>query len=269
MNTLSKMKNTLILSAVFASSLFANERHFGYTYETATMPKNAKEIEVWTTARIGRDNFYSRLDHRLEFETGLTDKLQAAFYLNWGQITSEDGAGGLVTGFNWEGISTELKYQFSNPASDPIGFALYGELGYGTEAVELEAKALFDKYMEPFMFAFNLVGEMEFEAEPGELELEEYEIEMDLAAGIAITPAFWMGLELRSHNEIAKEASGEMEFEHSALFFGPSVSYATPSWWMTFSVMPQVPGIKVTGDGMTEMQEHESIETRLLFSLIF
>ena len=264
------LRERVVMALLFAFlAVPANDRHFGYTYETATMPKNSKELEMWTTARMGRDNYYSRLDHRMEFETGLTDKLQTAFYLNWNQITGDDGAGGLTTSFNWEGFSSEFKYQLSNPAADPLGFALYGEVGYGTEATEVEAKLLFDKWVEPLMFAFNLVGELEFEAESGEMELEEIEIVPLLAVGYAVSPAFWLGLEFRSHNEIAKESGAEeMEFEHSALFLGPTLAYATSSWWMTFSVLPQIPGPKVTGDGPLELQEHEYMEARLLFSFV-
>ena len=99
------LPRALFLGLILAAGIQANDRHFGYTYETATMSKGARELEVWSTARMGRDDFYSRLDHRLEFETGLTDNLQTAFYLKWRQITSEDGAGGLVTAYGWQGIS--------------------------------------------------------------------------------------------------------------------------------------------------------------------
>ena len=57
----------LTLPAVAA----ANDRHFTYTYETAVLPPGARELEVWTTWRAGRERYYSRFDHRLELEVGV------------------------------------------------------------------------------------------------------------------------------------------------------------------------------------------------------
>lgn len=256
------------LGAALAAPALANERHFAYTYETAVLPPGGKELEVSTTFRTGRDEYYSRLDHRLEFEAGITDKVMTAFYLNWNNITSEVSPGALGTQFAWEGVSSEWKWKLSDPVADPLGFALYGEVGYATDAIELEAKTLFDKKIGKILWAANLVAEGEFEAEPEEFELEEIELEVDLGASYAVSPRLSLGLELRNHNEIAKEAgSEEMEFEHSALFFGPNISYATESWWMTFSLLPQLPALmKAGGGGILVLDEHEKINARLLFS---
>jgi len=261
-----KMK-TLPILLLLGFSAFANNRHFGYTYETATMPKGARELEVWSTARMGRTDFYSRLDHRMEFETGLTDNLQTSFYLNWRQITAQVGTGGLASSFDWEGISSEWKYKFSDPSADPLGFALYGELGYNTDEVELEVKTLFDKRAGDFLMAANLVGELVYEAEPAEWSLHEIEFEEDFSVSYGVTPAFAAGLEFRNHNNVSREpVSQDMKFEYSALFLGPTLAYQTSKWWVTFTVLPQWPGIKTTG-GIQELGDHEKLEARLLFSV--
>jgi hypothetical protein len=228
----------------------------------------AKEIEVWSTIRHGREDYYSRLDHRLEFEVGVTERVMTAFYLNWENITSEGAAGVLGSEFGWGGFSNEWKWKITDPVADAVGFALYGEVGYGTDEVELEAKTLFDKKIGKWLLAANLVGELEFEAEPEELELEEMVAEIDLGVSYPVSQHFTLGLELRNHNEFAKEAgSEEFEYEHSALFLGPNVSYATESWWMSFSLLPQLPALmKEEGGSMFVLDEHEQINARLLFS---
>src|SRR5262245_38541568 len=63
---------------VFSTPAWANHRLFTYTYETAVLPQDARELELWTTWRGGRDRYYSAFDHRLEFEIGLTDQLMTA-----------------------------------------------------------------------------------------------------------------------------------------------------------------------------------------------
>ena len=261
---MSRISVALLLSCAAA---FANNRHFGYTYETATMAKGALELEVWSTARMGHSDYYSRLDHRMEFETGLTDNLQTSFYLNWSEVTSEDGTGGLATSFDWKGISSEWKYKFSDPSADAVGFALYGELGYNTDEVELEAKTLFDKRVGDFLMAANLVGELVYEAEPADWDLHEIEFEEDVSMSYGFTSAFSAGLELRNHSNFTRDPAGKnLEFEYSALFLGPTMAYQTNNWWVTITVLPQLPGIKTTG-GIQELGDHEKLEARLLFSV--
>jgi hypothetical protein len=260
---ISRFRLPALLGLALCSAASANERHFTYLYETAILPPGGREIEVSTTFRAGRDQYYSALDHRLEFEFGITEKVMSSFYLNWSNVSSEGSLGTVGNEFEWQGISSEWKWKLSDPVADPLGFALYGEVSYGTKEFELEAKTLFDKKIGNLLLAANLVAEGEFETGPDETELE-----ADLGASFAITPHFSAGLELRNHNEIAEESgSEEMEWEHSALFLGPNLSYATENWWVTLSVLPQLPALmKEEGGSMFVLDEHEKINARLLFS---
>src|SRR3954462_8025614 len=89
----------------------ANERHFTYTYESAVLPQGARELEVWTTPRLGRDQYFARFDHRLEFEVGLTGRLQTSLYLNFSGQTAETAPGVRTSGMSYEGVSSEWKYK--------------------------------------------------------------------------------------------------------------------------------------------------------------
>lgn len=270
MKTCKTLRNALplVAAALMAVPASANERHFAYTYETAVLAPGAKELEVWTTLRNGRNGYYSRLDHRLEFEVGVTENVMTAFYLNWNNITSETAPGNLDTQYSWGGVSNEWKWKISDPVADAVGFALYGEVGYSTDEIELEVKTLFDKKIGNILLAANLVGEAEFESEVDETELEEIVAEVDLGASYQVNTRLALGLELRNHNEFAKEAgSEEFAYEHSALFLGPNISYATESWWVTLSVLPQLPALmKEEAGSILVLDEHEKINARLLFS---
>jgi hypothetical protein len=85
--------------ALMAGAAGANERHFGYVYETGVLAPGAKELETSTTLRTGREDYYSALDHRLEFEVGVADKLMTAFYLNWSNTSALDAAGEVASAF--------------------------------------------------------------------------------------------------------------------------------------------------------------------------
>lgn len=257
---------TPIVSGAFAPSANANERHFTFNYETAVLPAGARELELWTTPRIGRDDFYLRFDQRVELEWGLTDRLQSAFYLNFSAAAAETAPGVLSTGSEFQGVSSEWKYKVSDPVADRVGFGLYGEVGAGPEELELEAKLLFDKKIGNLLVVANLVGELELEFE-GEMDEGEVEMEPEFALapsfGLAyyLSPNFTAGVEVLNHNEIAHG-----EWEHSALFAGPQVAYATETWWIAATFMPQLPALKKEGDGTLILDEHERYMARVLLA---
>src|SRR3954462_14251719 len=95
----------LIGMALAAIPASANTRHFGFVYETGVLAPGAKELETSTTLRAGRSDYYAALDHRLEFEVGVAERLMTSFYLNWSNVTSGDSA--LSSSFEWQGISNE------------------------------------------------------------------------------------------------------------------------------------------------------------------
>lgn len=245
----------------------ANERHFTYTYESAVLPEGAKELEVWSTARIGKPDYFVRFDERLEFEAGVTDNLMTALYLNLTSIAADVGDE-RITDTEFAGVSSEWKLKLSDPVADGLGVALYGELTAAPTELEVEAKLILDKQIGNMLLAANLVlaNETEFEKTPDEEEVEqEQEIEVDLAIAWFLRPGLSAGLEVRNHNEIHGG-----EHEHSALFAGPVFGYATDSWWLALTILPQLPAIvdndDAVDDGPRVLDEHEKLEARLLFS---
>jgi hypothetical protein len=69
--------------------------------------------------RGGHDD-YVGLDHRVEFEVGLTNRLQTSFYLNFSAERVGKTSSGLVS----DGVSSEWKYKFTDPVADPVGSRL-------------------------------------------------------------------------------------------------------------------------------------------------
>jgi hypothetical protein len=261
----SRILPAAILAAASLSS--ANEHRFGYVYETGVLAPGAKEIEVYTTLRAGRDRYYSALDQRIAFEVGVADNLMTAFYLNMRNTSEADALGGMHTAFEWKGISSEWKYKLLDPVADAVGLGLYGEFSYNTDGMDLEPKILLDKQAGRWLFAANLIAEFEYEATGDEMELEEIAPDLTLGATFAVSQSFHAGLEARNHNAFVKTADEEMEHEFSALYLGPVVSYATESWWMTFSLLPQLPALaKEDGGSILVLDDGERFNARLLFS---
>jgi hypothetical protein len=261
----------VVVFATQAKDARASQRRFTYTYESLVLNPGEVEIEPWTTFRVGRDDYFARVDHRVEFEMGLTSRLQTAFYLNMHAKTAQADSS-LQTEFEWGGISNEWKLKLRDPVADPFGLALYFEWGASTSEVEVEAKVIADKRWDDFLVAFNAVvePEWEFEVEAGTDEVEaedEINFEFDLAAAYFLNTATSLGIEVRNHNEYIP---GDVGYEHSALFAGPVVSYAAETWWATLTVLPQIAKLKGTEEDEGRnlvLSEHEKLEVRLLFGL--
>lgn len=260
-----------LAALLLSSAAAASERRFTYTYESNVLNPGDVELEPWTTWRAGRHDFYNRFDNRLEFEFGVVPNLQMAWYLNTSAAAADvtdatTNTTSRVSGFEFTGVSNEWKYKLSDPFADALGSALYLELtGAPTEA-EVEAKVILDKRMGDALVAFNLVGEHEWEFETSETE-KEIIVETDLAFGYFVSPSVVLGIEARTHTEIA-----EGEYEHTAFFAGPSFAYAQKAWWTALTIQPQLFSIKgeeekALDDGALDLHHHERVNVRVLFGM--
>jgi hypothetical protein len=240
----------------------ADERHFPFTYETSVLPAGAREIEIWNTWRVGRQRFFSQLDHRVEFEVGLGHRLQTAFYLNFSSYALDDALGDRKQGFDFRGISSEWKLKLLDPIADVIGFAPYLEIEGSADLFELEAKLIFDKRIGRTLFAANIVGAQEWWFKPGGGTKHESELEVDLAGSYLFTPNVSVGLETRGRTEIADEG-----WEHTACYVGPVAAYSTAWWWAAFTASRQIAGVQSSpASTFYTLDAHEHYQVRLLFS---
>lgn len=252
----------------------ATERYFTYTYEPEVFPKGAAEFEQWITLRtqrndaVGQHN-YNRWDLREEFEYGVTDNYTASLYLNTQAESFRDPATGVSSSeFEFEGISIENRYMVLNPAEHAVGFTLYLEPAFSGEEAEVEEKLVFGQRCGDWKWALNLVHATEWNLNDHETEGE---VELDFGITRVLNPHWAVGLEFRNHNEVPEYE----EWEHTAFFLGPVVSYRTENWWATLTVLPQVWG-KQTGGGPDPdgesglvLDEHEKVNIRLIFGIGF
>ncbi len=258
----------LLASALTAQ---AQDRIFNYTYQSVVLGPDQSEIEVWNTLRWGREAYYQALDQRIEFETGLIPGLQTAFYLNLrsrSMALAAEGTGAGSAGLETVtelSFSNEWRYKFLDPVADPFGFALYAEYAVGSRGFELEPRIIVDKISGSTVFALNASAEFEFEKEieeDGTTQTErETEIHLNAAIGIRLAAGFHLGLEVFSRNGLS---NGSVSY--SALYAGPTLSYAAERFWVNLTFMPQLTGLSgATSNGLV-LDEAERYQTRLLFS---
>lgn len=249
--------------AVHSRPAEATDRPFTYTYGSDVLFPGLVELEPWTTFRAGREDFYNRIDHRLEFEFGLSRRLQTAWYLNFTAV-NQDVDDQRVRRFEWTGVSWEFKYKLLDALGDPLGVALYFEPSFGPSATAVEFKLILDKRVGDFYAAFNVVAEQEWNFERRGPAQREFDLEFDLGLTYFILPKLAAGIEAVSHNDFPTGGG----WEHSALFVGPVISYLPGKWWATLTVLPQLPAPKKDASGSTYILDgHERINARLLFGI--
>jgi hypothetical protein len=260
------------LISLAAASVCADERIFTYTYEPETTPKGMFEFEQWITSRSGRNSAvgqqdYQRWQFREEFEYGVTDNYTVSLYVNHDYESFKDSGTGMRSrNYDFTGVSLENKYMVLNPAEHCVGLTLYLEPTYDGENAELEQKIIIGQRYGNWKWALNLVHATEWEDDFRETEGE---LEVDFGLAYQLTPRWSVGIEIRDHNELPEYK----EWENTALYIGPTISYRRERWWAALSIMPQVYGANYTGDPdgnhSLELEGHERLNIRFLFGINF
>jgi len=297
MMTSSPLKKAFfITSFLICLPLYAGEGLFSRAYTTETVPADHFELEQMVRNRSGRAfGDYTAFDFASEFEYGVTDNFQAAFYLNTGYIDADhapddndpNGETGFTNhGFALDSVAMELIYRVLSPIADPIGLAFYFEPEYNFhdihngdpeyDSLSNEFRVLIQKNFlgDQLIFVYNLVFEMEyFRYGYGETPfIGELDWNNELGLTYRVMANWYAGLEFRNHNEFGNFWS----HDHSLFWAGPAIHYASTGLWATLGVLREVYGDpngtdssgSFLGNGLF-LHSHEEWETTLKVGVPF
>lgn len=268
---------------VGASSASADENIFAYSYGSETLPKGGSEIYLWATDRRGKGaGTYNAQDYEIELEHGFTDNFQVSAYLTFQSNHIRGLAPELndrERNFAWNGAKGALKWSVSSPYTDGIGVALYLEPGFSRYSGKsgkretklfLESKLLLQKNFmnDKLVWVGNITAEQEFEHEGGGAWKSELEFELSSGLAYHVAPGWHLGAEGR-YSSAYENFPNVVEREKYAIFFGPTVHYATKSWWATLSYQPQVAGGPHVRSGSRNLAGFEKREIRLKLGYSF
>lgn len=229
----------------------AGSRRFTYNYETTTMPKGAMELETWVTwkTNLAEDPDFERFDIRHEFEYGVTDRLQLAFYfLDW-RYEENSGDSGSA---DFHDVALEAIYNLTDPNTTPFGSALYGEIKGSDDFIELEAKFLLQKNIGQWMFVYNIGGAIEWE---DEYKNDEAELMQSAGVSYQINPSWSVGAEFL--HEIA--VPDVEEIGDSAVYLGPNAGWRHEQFSLALTGMWQ----------LTSLSGEPDFQIRTIFSIDF
>jgi hypothetical protein len=268
------MKRSLIFGTLLlATTVLADNRLFTYSYEPETEPKGDWELEQSITSRLTRDHAvgqenYQKWEFRTEVEHGVTDRYTLGVYVNDDYEHFRDPSTGKDSDVNrFSGISLENRYNILDPVENPVGLTLYLEPTWDGQNAELEQKIILgQRFHEDWKWTVNLTHATEWSG-----NINNYEGELELSGGLArnLSERWTLGLEARDHNELPMY----QQWENTAIYLGPTLSYHRMKWWAALSVMPQIYGWNQSGnpDQNThlELEGHERLNIRLLVGYSF
>ena len=230
------------------------ERHFAFTYEVTTAEKGELELENWVTwqfhrGRKGEPNTH-QFNFRHELEYGITDRLQASLYFADWHINDHPGGEDHT---HYDAASLEAIYRFSNPVTDFLGSAVYGEIRGGPDFLELEGKILLQKNFGKWIAAYNATLEGEWKGE--HLKERAGEFAQTFAVSYEINPRFTVGAEALHEIDIPNWDS----VEKSVLWAGPNASVRCGHWYVTVTALAR----------LSDSHDEPAVQTRLITGFEF
>jgi hypothetical protein len=252
MNSSTQCISALLFTTLVCTSILqASSRTTPWLYDTRTMTAGEVEYEQWVTWKTnkGSDSEYDELRFRHEIEWGVTDQLQMAIYFaDWRyKKTSEE------TRTVFHNVAVEAILQLQAPTPDDVGVALYGEIKYGNEFVELEGKLLLELELDQVNLLYNFTLEAEWEGES--LDDDKGVIENAFAITYQPDPTTTYGIQAIWEIEFP----GWNEQGDDVVYVGPSFAWQSDGWWLSVSPLFQV----------TDIQSEPDVQVRMLFGIDF
>jgi hypothetical protein len=244
----------LILLSLGSKPARASQRHFTYTYEVYTASAGEVELENWVTwlythGHNGEPSTHE-FDFRHEFEFGITDRLQLSLYVADWHITDHTIDGERS---HYDDAAAEVVYRLSDPVTNLLGSAIYGEVRGGKDLFALEGKLLLQKNFGKWVTAYNAVVEGKWVGD--NLRERNGEIAQTAAVSYEISPRFTVGAEALHEIDLPNWE----EAEPSVVWLGPNASLRSGRWYMTATVLAR----------LTSNEAEPRVQTRLITGFDF
>ena len=201
----------LIVLFFLAHSSYADRRNYVWTYQYRTLSQAETELEFYQTTLFANKEIW---EYRIEVEHGFTERLDFAVYQIFRQEQGE--------AFKWDAVQFRLRYRFGQEGQffmDPLVYLEYRQKLDAGQPKKIELKLILAKQIEALNISFNPLFEYYFEPT--------HASELGLDAGISyeLSPQFLFGLEATSRTVLLKNGN------ETALYVGPTVSFASGGWW--------------------------------------
>ena len=234
------MKKFVVMSWVllagfwgFTDVALAHNRHYVWTEEYRTLPRNTFELEGKTTLKVpdaGKSN-ENTWKYEPELEYGITDHWNIAHYQIWeteNQSGFDDAGVKRKDPTRYEGFKFESKYRIGEKGKywvDPLVYLeLESEVRPEHRNNTIEGKLVLSKDFQKFNVTYNQI--IESQADRGGRTTHEYSI----AVNYEILSSLFIGCEM--NGQYWQPSSHRNE-----IGLGPTVGYANQYFWVAAGVL--------------------------------
>ena len=209
----------------------ADPRPFTFSTDTYPVGKGQWEYEQWVTWSTQKesDPRFQRLEFRHEFEFGVADNFDLAFYVPVWSYEDADGHAGT----RFESVGAEGVVYLSNPVTNFVGVGLYGEIQVGEDSLTFENKLLVQKDVGNWILLYNLVAETELE---GVFREGADEVEGEVSHTLGVSYAFPKGWFVGGEAVVESVYEDWSHYQGTTVYAGPAISYqGNEHFWFTIT----------------------------------
>jgi hypothetical protein len=233
----------------------AAPRDFPFTWTSKTSAAGQSSLEAWATPRLVRTEDFFRLDTRVAWTHGVARTLesQLSLDLDFERTDLTQGVDPKLTSL-WRWTTWR--------EGTPFAMAGLGRISLGLDQFEVEARLIADFRLDRVVLALNASAARTvfWNGRTGvDTRLEE-----NFAVKYVVSKGVTAGLELR-----AKSAWMAREYQGTAIYVGPALTFTVEKFWVTVGAFTQVAADKAKADRElaepNELRDNERFVLRLTF----
>lgn len=244
-----------LLVVLLSLPAVAAPRDFAFTWTSQTSAAGQSSLEAWFTPRFVRTEDFFQLDTRMAWVHGVSRTLesQLSLDLDFARTDTSQSVDPKVSSL-WRWTTWREGTVFAAGG--------LGRLSLGLDQFEAEARLFVDLHLERVVLALNVSAARGLFW--GGREGVDTRLEENVAAKYAISSSAAFGFELR-----AKSSWQQREYQGSALYVGPTLSFTHQKFWVTMGGFAQVAADKAKGDRQlaepNELRDNERFVLRFVF----
>ena len=249
------MRSLLVAVALLAVPALAAPRDFPFTWTSRTSAAGQNSLEAWFTPRLVRTDDFLQLDTRVVWTYGVTRTLESQLSLDtdFQRTDRSEGLDARVTSL-WRWTTWR--------EGTPFAVGGLGRVSLGLDQFEAEARLFTDLHLARVVIALNVSASRALfwnNREGIDTRLEE-----SFAVKYTVSPAVTVGLEAR-----AKSAWKLREYQGTAIYAGPAMTFTHPKFWVTIGGYAQVAADRANADRALEEPNELRDNERYVFRVAF
>jgi len=230
------MSRLALLAVLLALPAGAKERAFAVTWDTGSLQRGAKEVQLWLSPRLERtEQHYTRFDLRAGLAQGVSDRLESLLTLDLDLESWGTDARAIDSALSWQ-----LRYRML-PATAPVGLGFFTRLALGPGVAGFEGRLVLDKQLGEVLLAANAsvlrLASLDGRHRP------DFTFEGTLAARLALGAGTSVSFEGLSRTTLSNGV-----FQGTGYYLGPGFTWRGHDVWLAVAMTAQVAGDKASAD---------------------